>query len=116
MLPMATAGRGSPGGHRTATRFFAGPVRAYVLRCAGRPVSVLQAGCQAPLGDPGIGELADGARASELTLPDAPAALSASVRMACAAVSRLSGGRFAGTHDELLCVIRKPRDRFARLV
>jgi SAM-dependent methyltransferase len=253
---MTTAGRGSPGGHRTATRFFAEPVRAYVLQCAGRPVSVLQAGCQAPLGELGIRELADGgfkvsvtavdadqplarrvlgdtrsayddvitgdlrtvpvpqraydlvycalllervhhvelvldrltsalkpgglllvrtrdrysaaalldrmlpgmarkavwsrfrpgipgpfkpvyekavsdegissyalmrglviaARASELTLPAAPAALSASVRMTCAAISRLSGGRFADTHDELLYVIRKPHDRFARLV
>lgn len=56
------------------------------------------------------------ARASELTLPDDPRGLASSVRMTCAAISRLSGGRFADTHDELLYVIRKPQDRFARVV
>jgi hypothetical protein len=38
------------------------------------------------------------------------------VRIACAVISRLSGGRFDNKHDELLYVIRKPLDRFARVV
>jgi SAM-dependent methyltransferase len=253
---MTTAERGSPSSHRAASRFFAEPVRDYVALCAGRPVSVLQAGCLAPLRELGIGELAEGgfeisvtavdadqplarrvlrdtqtayddvitgdlrtvpipqraydvvycamllervhhvelvldrltsalkpggllllrtgdrysaaavldrmlpgmvrkalwsrfrpgipgpfnpvyekavsddgiasyvlmhglviaARGSELTRPEVPAGLSSSVRIACAAISRLSGGRFADNHDELLYVIRKPLDRFARVV
>jgi len=56
------------------------------------------------------------ARASELTLPEEPSGLSSSMRTACTAIARLSGGRFADTHDELLYVIRKPQDRFARVV
>ena len=56
------------------------------------------------------------ARGSELTRPESPAGLSSSVRITCAAISRLSGGRFADGHDELLYVIRKPLDRFARVV
>jgi hypothetical protein len=39
-----------------------------------------------------------------------------SVRMTCAAISRLSGGRFDDVHDELPYVIRKPLGRFARVV
>jgi hypothetical protein len=253
---MTTAERGSPGGHRTASRFFAGPMRDYVLQCLGRPVSVLQAGCLAPLRELGIGELTEGgfeisvtavdaddplarqalrdtqsaydqvitgdlrtvpipqraydvvycalllervhhvelvldrltsalkpgglllvrtgdrdsaaalldrmlpgvarravwsrlhpgipgpfpsvyekaasdqgiasyalahgliitARASELTRPGRPAGLSSSMRIACTAISWLSRGRFDDSHDELLYVIRKPLDRFARVV
>ncbi|HEY1822662.1 MAG TPA: class I SAM-dependent methyltransferase [Trebonia sp.] len=253
---MTTAERGSPGSHRTASRFFAEPMRDYVIQCLGRPVSVLAAGCLAPLGELGIGELAKGgfkvsvtavdadqplarrvlldsqgtyddvitgdlrtvpippraydvvycalllervhhvelvldrltsalkpgglllvrtgdrycaaslldrmlpgvvrkavwsrfrpgtpgpfrpvyektvsdegiasyalmrglviaARASEVTRPDSPAGLSSSVRITCAAISRLSGGRFDDSHDELLYVIRKPLDRFARVI
>ena len=253
---MTTAERGSPGSHRTASRFFAEPVRDYVLQCLGRPVSVLQAGCLAPLRELGLGELAEGgseisvtavdadqplarrvlrdtqsayddvitgdlrtvpvpqraydvvycalllervrhvelvldrltsalkpggllllrigdrysaaavldrmlprmirkavwsrfrpgvpgpfspvyekavsqegiasyalmhglviaARASELTRPERPAGLSSSVRITCAVISRLSRGRFDDSHDELLYVIRKPLDRFARVV
>jgi SAM-dependent methyltransferase len=256
MRYMTTAERGSPRNHRAANRFFAEPVRDYVAQCAGRPVSVLQAGCLAPLRELGIGELADGgfeisvtavdadqplarrvlrdtqtayddvitgdlrtvpipqraydvvycalllervrhvelvldrltsalkpggllllrigdrysaaaaldrmlprmirkavwsrfrpgvpgpfspvyekavsqegiasyalmhglviaARGSDLTRPDQPTALSSSVRVTCAAISRLSGGHFADSHDELLYVIRKPQDRFARVV
>ena len=56
------------------------------------------------------------ARASDLTRPGRPSALSSSVRITCAAISRLSGGRFDDSHDELLYVIRKPLDRFARIV
>lgn len=253
---MTTAERDSPDGQRTASRFFAEPMREYVLQCLGRPVSVLQAGCLAPLGELGIAELAEGgfeisvtavdgdqplarqvlldarsayddvitgdlrtvpipqrafdvvycaallervshvelvldrltgalkpggllfvrtadrysatalldrilpgparravwsrlrpgipgpfpavyeeavsdagiasyslmrglviaARASELTRPDQPAGLSSSVRITCAAIARLSRGRYDDSHDELLYVIRKPLDRFARVV
>jgi SAM-dependent methyltransferase len=56
------------------------------------------------------------ARGSDLTRPERPAVLCSSVRVTCAAISRLSGGRFAAGHDELLYVIRKPLDRFARVV
>jgi len=56
------------------------------------------------------------ARRAEVTLPDHPARLSSSVRIICAAISRLTLGRFSDTHDELLYVIRKPQDRFARIV
>jgi len=253
---MTTAERGSPEGQRTASRFFAEPMREYVLQCLGRPVSVLQAGCLAPLRELGLAELAQGgfeisvtavdadqplarrvlleahdayddvitgdlrtvsipqrafdvvycaallervhhvelvldrlnsalkpggllfvrtadrysatalldrvlpgpvrraawsrfrpgtpgpfpavyeetvsekgiasyalmrglviaARASELTRPDQPPGLSSSVRITCAAIARLSRGRYADSHDELLYVIRKPLDRFARVV
>ena len=253
---MATIERGSPDNHREASRFFAEPVRDYVLQSLGRPLSVLQAGCLAPLRELALGELAEGgfevlvtavdadqplakrvlrdtrsayddvitgdlrtvpvpqraydvvycalllervqhvelvldrltsalkpgglllvrtgdrysatalldrmlprmirkavwsrfrpgipgpftpvyekavcdegiasyalmrglviaARGSDLTRPDRPAGLSSSVRITCAAISRLSGGRFDDSHDELLYVIRKPLDRFARVV
>ncbi|MGH3251011.1 MAG: class I SAM-dependent methyltransferase [Trebonia sp.] len=253
---MTTAERGSPGSHRMAGRFFAEPVRDYVLQCLGRPVSVLQAGCLAPLRELALGELAEGgfeisvtavdadqplarrvlrdtrsayddvitgdlrtvpipqraydvvycalllervhhvelvldrltsalkpgglllvrtgdrysaaalldrmlpaalrravwsrlrpgipgpfnpvyekavsdhgitsyalmrglviaARAREVSRPPRPAGLSSSVRITCSAISRLSGGRFDDSHDELLYVIRKPLDRFARVV
>ena len=56
------------------------------------------------------------ARASELTRPEQPAGLSSSVRITCAAIARLSRGRYDDSHDELLYVIRKPLDRFARVV
>jgi SAM-dependent methyltransferase len=253
---MTTAERGSPGGQRTVSRFFAEPMRDYVLACLGRPVSVLQAGCLAPLRDLAIGELTDGgfeitvtavdaddpiarrvlrdsggayddiitgdlrtvsipprtydvvycaqllervqhvalvldrlnsalkpggllmirtadrysatalldrllpgpvrrmvwsrfrpgipgpfppvyekavsadgianyalmrglvitARASELTRPEQPSGLSSSVRMTCAAIALLTRKRYDNGHDELLYVIRKPLDRFARVV
>ena len=51
-----------------------------------------------------------------MTRPRSPAVLSSLVRFTCAAISRLCGGRFADNHDELLYVIRKPLDRFARVV
>src|ERR1700761_5824713 len=256
MCCMTTAERGSPGRNRVASRFFAEPRRDYVLQCLGRPISVLQAGCLAPLRELGIGELTESgfeisvtavdadqplarrvlydtqsayddvitgdlrtvpipqrasdvvycalllervhhvelvldrltsalkpggllflrtgdrycaaalldrmlpgmtrraiwsrfhpgtpgpfrpvyekavsdesiasyalrrglvivSRTSEVTRPDRPAGLSSSVRITCAAISRLSGGRFDDSHDELLYVIRKPLDRFARVV
>ena len=253
---MTTAERGSPRSHRTASRFFAEPVRDYVAQRVGQPVSVLQAGCLAPLRELGLGELAEdgfeisvtavdadqplarrvlrdthtayddvitgdlrtvpipqraydvvycalllervrhvelvldrltsalkpggllllrtgdrysasalldrmlprmirkavwsrsrpgipgpftpvyeqavseegiasyalmhglviAARGSALNRPERPDGLASSVRIGCAAISRLSGGRFADDHDELLYVIRKPLDRFARVV
>ena len=250
---MATAERGTEG---TVTRFFAEPLRDYVVHCAEKPVSLLQAGCTAPLRELGLGQLAEdgfeisvnavdadhplarrvledtrdayddvligdlrtvpipqrkydvvycaqliervqhvelvldrlvsalkpggllllrtadrysaaalldrllpgpvrravwsrlhpdvpgpfpvvfeksvcdqgissytlmrglviAARRAEVTLPDHPAGLSSSVRITCAAISRLTRGRFSNAHDELLYVIRKPQDRFARVV
>jgi SAM-dependent methyltransferase len=256
MCSMTTIEQGSLDTCQATSRFFAEPVRDYVLQCPGRPVSVLQVGCLAPLGELALGELAEGgfqisvtavdadqplakrvlrdtqstydyvitgdlrtvpipqraydvvycalllervqhvelvldrltsalkpgglllvrtgdrcsaaalldrmlprmvrravwsrfrpgipgpfasvyekavsddgiasyalmrglviaARTRELTRPNHPAWLSASVRITCAAISRLSAGRFADSHDELLYVIRKPQDRFARVV
>jgi hypothetical protein len=200
---MTTAGRGAPGTHRTTDGFFAGPLRDYALHCLGGPVSLLQAGCLAPLAELGIGDCAGllervqhvelvldrlvsalkpgglllirtmdrysaaalldrllpgparkalwsrfrpevpgpfpavydkpvcdagiasctlmrglviAARGAGLTLPSHPAGLSSSVRVTCAAISRLTRGRFGDSHDELLYVIRKPQDRFARVV
>src|SRR6201996_7959302 len=70
MRYMTTAERGSPPNHRAANRFFAEPVRDYVAQCAGRPVSVLQAGCLAPLRELGIGELAEGGSEISVTAVD----------------------------------------------
>jgi SAM-dependent methyltransferase len=56
---MTTVGDGTPGTRATTDRFFAEPVRDYVLATVRRPLSVLQAGCLAPLRELGIGELAE---------------------------------------------------------
>jgi SAM-dependent methyltransferase len=53
---------------------------------------------------------------AEPTLPTNPARLSSSVRVTCGAIARFSRGRYGDDHDELLYVIRKPQDRFARVV
>jgi len=42
--------------------------------------------------------------------------ISSSVGNTCMAISRLTRGRFGDSHDELQYVIRKPQDRFARVV
>jgi SAM-dependent methyltransferase len=55
-------------------------------------------------------------RSAERTLPASPRRLSSSVRVICAAIDWLSRGRYDNSHDELLYVIRKPEDRFARVV
>lgn len=55
-------------------------------------------------------------RAAACTPPARPRRLSSGVRLACALISWLSRGRFDNGHDELLYVIRKPQDRFARVV
>ena len=56
------------------------------------------------------------AQATERTRPGQPAGLSSAVRVTCAAIARLTRGRFHDRHDELLYVIRKPTDRFARVM
>jgi SAM-dependent methyltransferase len=61
-------------------------------------------------------DLVIAAHASELTRPGHPAGLSSAMRVTCAAISRLTRGRFVDSHDELLYVIRKPQDRFARIM
>lgn len=48
--------------------------------------------------------------------PGTPGRLSAAVSAAQALLAWLSRGRLTDAHDELLYVIRKPEDRFARLV
>lgn len=53
---------------------------------------------------------------AEPTLRANPARLSSSVRVTCTVITRLTRGRFGDDHDELLYVIRKPQDRFARVV
>jgi SAM-dependent methyltransferase len=55
-------------------------------------------------------------RSAEHSLPAAPRRISSAVRITCAVISGLTRGRFGNTHDELLYVIRKPQDRFARVV
>lgn len=55
-------------------------------------------------------------RSAQHSLLTAPRRISSSVRITCAVISRLTRGRFGNTHDELLYVIRKPQDRFARVV
>jgi SAM-dependent methyltransferase len=53
---------------------------------------------------------------AQRSLPATPRRISSSVRIACAVISLLTRGRFGNAHDELLYVIRKPQDRFARVV
>ena len=53
-----------------ANPFFAKPLRDYVLTELGRPVSVLQAGCLAPLRELGIGDLGAGGFDISVTLAD----------------------------------------------
>ena len=67
---MTTAERGTPSTQLTTTRFFAEPMREYALQCLGRPVSVLQAGCLAPLRELGIGELTEGGFEISVTAVD----------------------------------------------
>ncbi|MGH3170181.1 MAG: class I SAM-dependent methyltransferase [Trebonia sp.] len=55
-------------------------------------------------------------RTAEPTTQANQTRLSSSVRTVCGIISWLSRGRFGADHDELLYVIRKPQDRFARVV
>ena len=57
---MTTAERGTSGTQRSGNRFFAEPLRDYVLQCLGRPISLLQAGSLAPLRELNIAGLAEG--------------------------------------------------------
>lgn len=57
-------------GRESANPFFAQPLRDYVLQELGRPVSILQAGCLAPLRELGIGALEEGGFAVSVTLAD----------------------------------------------
>lgn len=68
---MTTADRGTPSAQRTTTPFFAEPLRDYALQSLGQPVSLLQAGCLAPLRELGIGQLAEGGSEISVTAVDA---------------------------------------------
>jgi SAM-dependent methyltransferase len=67
---MTTAERGTPGTQPAINRFFAEPLRDYVLQSLGRPVSLLQAGCLAPLRELGIGDLTEGGFEISVTAVD----------------------------------------------
>lgn len=56
------------------------------------------------------------ARASELSRPERPGRLSGLARFGCAVIAGLTRGRYSDGHDELLYVIRKPLDQFARVL
>ena len=68
---MTTAERGTSGTQRSGNRFFAEPLRDYVLQCLGRPISLLQAGSLAPLRELNIGGLAEGGFEISVTAVDA---------------------------------------------
>jgi SAM-dependent methyltransferase len=55
-------------------------------------------------------------RETERTWPDGPDRLARTVSHACRLISRLTHGRLTDAHDEVLYVIRRPEDRFARVV
>jgi len=48
--------------------------------------------------------------------PDGPDRLTRTVAATCRLVGRLTRGRLTDAHDEVLYVIRKPEERFARVV
>jgi SAM-dependent methyltransferase len=55
-------------------------------------------------------------RATAMTVPGGPGRLARAFRTACRLICRVSRGRLTDAHDEVLYVIRKPEDRFARVV
>jgi SAM-dependent methyltransferase len=55
-------------------------------------------------------------RETARTVPGPPGRLTGAIGVARALIAWLSRGRLTDAHDELLFVIRKPEDRFARLV
>ena len=55
-------------------------------------------------------------RKTARTVPEPPGRLTGAIGVARALIAWLSRGRLTDAHDELLYVIRKPEDRFARLV
>src|ERR1700753_2729621 len=65
------AGRSPPAKQPGARRFFAEPLRDYVLAERGRAVCLLQAGCLAPLRELGIGELAEAGHEVAVSVADA---------------------------------------------
>jgi SAM-dependent methyltransferase len=68
---MRSVGNGAPRTRLNTGRFFAASVRDYVLTGIRRPVSVLQAGCLAPLRELGIGELAESGVEVSVSVVDA---------------------------------------------
>jgi 2-polyprenyl-3-methyl-5-hydroxy-6-metoxy-1,4-benzoquinol methylase len=61
------------------SKFFAEAVRDYAQQHAGRPVSVLQAGCLAPLGELRLGDLASGGYTVSVSAVDSDQPLPSSV-------------------------------------
>jgi hypothetical protein len=55
-------------------------------------------------------------RETARTWPDGPGRLDRTVTAACRLICRLTRGRLTDAHDEVLYVIRKPEDHFARVV
>jgi SAM-dependent methyltransferase len=55
-------------------------------------------------------------RETTRTWPDDPDRLARTVAATCRLVARLTRGRLTDAHDEVLYVIRKPEERFARVV
>ncbi|HET9967850.1 MAG TPA: hypothetical protein VFQ68_06400 [Streptosporangiaceae bacterium] len=55
-------------------------------------------------------------RETARTWPDGPGRLARTVAASCRLVGRLTHRRLTDAHDEVLYVIRKPEERFARVV
>ncbi len=55
-------------------------------------------------------------RETARTWPDGPDRLARAVAATCRLIGRLTRGRLTDAHDEVLYVIRKPEERFARVV
>ncbi len=55
-------------------------------------------------------------RETARTWPDGPDRLARTVTAACRLIGRLTRGRLTDAHDEVLYVMRKPEDHFARVV
>jgi hypothetical protein len=55
-------------------------------------------------------------RTTVRTLPAVPGRTARAVAAACSLISRLTRGHVTDAHDEVVYVIRKPEDRFARVV
>ncbi len=55
-------------------------------------------------------------REATRTWPDGPGRLARTVTATCRLIGRLTRGRLTDAHDEVLYVIRKPEDHFARVV
>jgi hypothetical protein len=51
-----------------------------------------------------------------MTLPAGPGRPARSFGAACRLICRVSRGRLTDAHDEVLYIIRKPENRFARVV